>query len=103
MHEWLITRGDVRGAPFEIQMQIQVPVNVVIPHEGMCHQKLQFGNGGLEICFSHILMFHNPEEILNWLDYLHPYLSIAAEKKRWVHGMLDIVGGTDYSHRYTEG
>ena len=84
MHEWLISRGDVRGVPYEYVIQIFVPVNVVIAHPGHCHQKLQFGEVGARMCLNYILEWHSMEEIEAWLTYLLPYMTIAEEKLRWL-------------------
>jgi len=84
MHEWLITRGDVEGVPFEWQMQIYVPWNVVICHEGKCHQLLQHGNEGKILCLEDVLSYHSKKTIMSWLIIISEGISIAEEKAKWL-------------------
>lgn len=84
MHEWLITRGDVQGCPFEIQMQIYVPMNCVILHEGECHKKAQHGDEGRALCRKHINQFHTDKEIIDWLTYLQEDAPVAKERIMWM-------------------
>lgn len=84
MHEWLITRGDVAGCAFEIRMQIYVPENCVIVHEGECHRVAQFGEKGRQICLQHVLHFHPKRDILSWLTVIEPEIRIAQERIKWL-------------------
>jgi hypothetical protein len=84
LHEWLITRGEVDGAPFEWQMQIYVPCNVVICHPGRCHIDLQHGEAGARKCLSYITEWHTAASIYEWLYAIKDVITIADEKTRWL-------------------
>ena len=84
MHEWLITRGDVDYVPFEWQMQIYVPWNVVICHEPKCHLKLQHGEEGKGMCLEDVIHFHSKDKIMRWLDSLSEAITIAKERRAWL-------------------
>ena len=84
LHEWLITRGDVRGAPFEWQMQIYVPCNVVICHSGHCHIDLQHGEEGARKCQAYITQWHIRSVLDRWLYSIREVITIAEEKERWL-------------------
>jgi len=70
MHEVIITRGVAQGWRFEKYIQIFVPLNVVLLHEGKCHIGAQHSKEGWELCVTDILSYHGKGEILDWLDYL---------------------------------
>jgi len=84
MHEWLITRGDVRGSPFEWQLQIYVPWNVVIVHEGQCHRAAQWGLSGMLACMRDITPHYTQAEVLTWLDNISSMITAASEVRHWV-------------------
>jgi hypothetical protein len=84
MHEWLITRGDVKGAPFEWRMQIYVPWNVVLVHEEICHQAVQYGHEGRMTCLQDVTNFYKISVLTDWLRNLSVELSIAHERLRWI-------------------
>jgi hypothetical protein len=84
MHEWLITRGDVEGVPFEWRIQIYVPWNVVICHEDTCHRELQFGNKGKLLCLEDVLGFYSKDTLVTWLRFMTNGISIANEKLDWL-------------------
>jgi hypothetical protein len=85
MHEWLITRGMVVGAPFEWQMQIYVPWNLSLTHEGPCHQSLQWANNGKVRAFANALRFYpDIKTYLDWLDYLSQAITSAKQAKAWI-------------------
>ena len=67
MHEVFLTRGDVRGARFDVQMQIYTLCNVVLVHSE-CHQHAQFEKELKEKCMRQILRYHDISEVLNWLS-----------------------------------
>jgi hypothetical protein len=76
MHEVFITRGDAMGMPFEIQMQIYVPWNVVLLHEGDCHLKAQHTKEGKIACAIDIMRHYPADEIYgNWLIHMGDYMS----------------------------
>ena len=86
MHEWIITRGECQGAPWEWRMQIYVPWNVVIVHEEECHRKAQWEQLGRERCFEEVSKYWQGDVVRKWLQDIAPHLTIAEEKLRWVHG-----------------
>lgn len=67
MHEYLITRGHAKGAPFEEMIQIFVPWNVILLHEGPCHIKAQFYKEYKEKCLKDVLKYFPKEVIKLWL------------------------------------
>jgi hypothetical protein len=84
VHEWLITRRDVQGAPFEWRMQIFVPWNCVLVHP-KCHLQAGSEEGRIR-CLENIRQYYVQPVIVNWLKDLSPYLTIAEEKIRWIKG-----------------
>jgi hypothetical protein len=84
MHEWLITRGNVQGAPFEWRMQIYVPWNCVLVHEGECHRGAQWGHEGMIVCLKDVLKYYSADIISKWLRDIEMHLTIASEKLRWM-------------------
>ena len=85
MHEWLITRGNVMGAPFEWKMQIYVPWNCVLVHEGTCHLDAHHGDNKMQlVLLNHVLMYYKQSVIEDWLRNIMLVLTIAEEKLRWV-------------------
>ena len=82
MHEWLITRGNVQGAPFEWQMQIYVPWNVVIVHEGKCHLNAQWDERGMLACFKEVTEYYSIGTLSRWLHSISDHITIANEKLR---------------------
>jgi len=89
MHEWLITRGNVMGAPFEWQMQIYVPWNCVLVHEGTCHQEVQSGHKGRYKCWEYIRHYYQARTITEWLEALVPNLPMARERLLWMKEYAD--------------
>ena len=76
MHEVFIDRGDAMGMPFEIQMQIFVPWNVVILHEGACHLEAQHHQEGKIACAKNIMKYYPIELIYaDWLFHLQDYMA----------------------------
>lgn len=76
MHEVFLTRGDAMGMPFEIQMQIYVPWNVVLLHEGQCHINAQHTHRGKVECAMDIMRYYPADEIYgNWLIHMGDYMS----------------------------
>ena len=88
MHEWFINRGHVRGAPFEWQMQIYVPWNVVILHEGSCHIKAQRGEEGMLTCLNYTVRYYHYPVILDWLRAISPVLTVAREMEQWLLSVI---------------
>jgi hypothetical protein len=89
MHEFFLTRGDVEGLPFETQVQIHVPWNVVLLHEDRCHRIAQWEYWGKRICLVNIYEYHRPPEIDEWLDFMNglvhsPIIQEARSKTRWL-------------------
>lgn len=78
MHEVFLTRGDVQGAPFDTQIKIYVPQNVVLIHEGDCHLKAQHEKAYKMLCVRNILMYHSEEEIRQWLEEMNHLLRSTA-------------------------
>jgi hypothetical protein len=84
MHEWLITRGQVMGAPFEWRMQIYVPWNCVLVHDEVCHLAVQSGHEGRLRCWNDVRRYWIQETVEEWLRNLMPFLPIAEERLRWI-------------------
>jgi hypothetical protein len=84
MHEWILTRNDVRGTPFEWKMQIYVPWNCVLVHEGHCHLEAQSNPKMMIVQLRHIRMYYKRDVIENWLRDISPHVSRAREKLRWI-------------------
>lgn len=95
MHEWLITRGEVQGAPFEWRMQIFVPWNCVLVHEGKCHRHAQWSEAGRTACLSNVSTYYPRSIILGWLVNIAQKLTVAREKISW----LEDQGGIDDASR----
>jgi hypothetical protein len=70
MHEVIITRGKAQGWDFEKQIQIYVPWNVVLVHEGICHRTAQWSEKGKNECILDISQYFHRLTILNWLKSL---------------------------------
>lgn len=66
MHEALITRGDVQGLPFESQVQIYVPANIVLVHPH-CHYKAQWCKRGKRIAARDILRWNGDINVYGFL------------------------------------
>lgn len=74
-------------APFEVRMQIYVPVNVVLLHPGICHETAQHTARGQEDCLHYILRYHATEELLGWLTIMDSLLkgTQAEDAIRWTN------------------
>lgn len=70
MHEHIITRGDVKGVDFEAQMQIYVPWNCVLVHEGDCHIKAQTNEETKLDVLTDLVMIYGKKVINPWIDYI---------------------------------
>lgn len=82
MHEWIITRDDVRNASDAIM--IYVPINCVLVHPGKCHPH---GHGTM-VDFhkfaQHIIDFESFEELKAWIEYaadIWPHVGRRARHK----------------------
>lgn len=84
MHEWLITRRHVMGVPFEWKMQIYVPWNCSLVHEGGCHMTAQTGQDGRLMCLRDALKYYSVTLISDWLMNIKDHIHIADEKLKWV-------------------
>jgi hypothetical protein len=89
MHEWLITRGDASGAPFEEFMQIFVPCNVVLVCEPVCHNLAQWKDGGKLKCLANIKQYHAFDETVAWLLSLPSLWGYPQEMIRWLEERWD--------------
>ena len=90
MHEWLITRGEVQGAPFEDRIQIYNSMNCVVLHEGECHRRAQWENVGMIDCFREVAKYNYVSHIALWVKGMTELFVIAEDKIRWLqnHGKL---------------
>ena len=70
MHEHIITRGDVKGTDFEVYMQIFVPWNCVLVHEGECHIAAQSNPDIKKKVTDELANLYSINAINKWLDYM---------------------------------
>jgi hypothetical protein len=71
-------------------MQIYVPWNVVLVHEGRCHFKAQWGKDGMLQCAKDVMHFYKLDVIKEWLGKIESQLTIASERSNWIeeHGRM---------------
>lgn len=90
MHEWLLTRADLGGAPDDLAIQAYTRYNVVLLHPGRCHHLAQFYPRAKNICARHILRFYSRESVLAWLNDLR--LDAKWEAIRYIEGLSKSYG-----------
>lgn len=66
MHEVFLTKGDVQGAPKEVQELINCRENCVLLHP-KCHLVAQFELRGSLACAHQLLLFNVYDRIFGWL------------------------------------
>jgi hypothetical protein len=70
MHEVLITKGDVGGNDFDVQLLINDACNVVLIHEGDCHIKAQHIPEYEMLCMKQIVKYQGIEKILMYVNFV---------------------------------
>ena len=70
MHENIVTKRNIQGAPIEVRAMIFVPENCVIIHTGQCHVTAQTTEGR-KICTEHLIIEEGEGKITEWLDKLN--------------------------------
>ena len=73
MHEVIVTRGRAQGWRYEKYMQIFVPWNVSLVHEGECHRHAQFVLDGKKKCIYEISKYYTRDAVLDWLHILEAF------------------------------
>lgn len=74
-------------------MQIYVPWNCVLVHEGQCHRMAQWEKNGELACLKDVSVYYPHTVILGWLVNLSKYFHVAREKIPWLeeHGDFDSI------------
>lgn len=83
MHEAILTRGMVEGLPFQDRVQIYVPENCVLLHEGACHLEAQHGEAGLRKCIVQLRAF-NGSLLEAWLSYMNSISNNAFREREYL-------------------
>jgi len=84
MHEVLLTRGDVKGLDIDEHHVLNVPMNVVLVHEGDCHIYAQHTPKGKMKCLRQIIKYEGLEAITNYLkgyEQTFPTLKLDRAKQ----------------------
>jgi hypothetical protein len=79
IHEVFLTRGSVQGLRFEDQMQIFIPQNTVILHEGECHLAAQHTDQGKLLCAKQIIHYESAHTVQLFLDYMGTLMTNQSE------------------------
>lgn len=82
MHEVLITKGDVEGNSFNVQLLINDPNNVVLIHEGDCHIKAQHIPQYEMMCMKQLIKYQGLEKIMMYVNFVQN-LVVSRLTRAW--------------------
>lgn len=84
MHEVLLTKGDVQGAPAPVKSLINSRFNCVLVHP-LCHPKAQHEHQAFMRCIQQLILYNGYEQVAAWLSNMGAILKggQVKELKKW--------------------